>query len=45
MARRDLYVLPNFTDEASLARSKAIALGRATGGNGYAPASAVEEVA
>ena len=45
IGRGDLYVLPNFTDEASLARSKAIALGRATGGNGYAPAAAVEEVA
>jgi NAD(P)-dependent dehydrogenase (short-subunit alcohol dehydrogenase family) len=37
VARRDLYVLPNFTDEASQSRAKAIALGRATAVNPYLP--------
>lgn len=31
----ELYVLPNFTDEAALRQSKAIGLGRATGKNPY----------
>ena len=33
----DLYVLPNFTDEGSQAVARAIALGRATAVNPYAP--------
>lgn len=33
----DLYVLPNFTDEASQAIAQAIGLGRATAVNPYAP--------
>lgn len=35
IAAGDLYVLPNFTDEASQARAQAIALGRATAQNPY----------
>lgn len=35
VARRDLYVLPNFTDEASQAQAQAIALGRATARDPY----------
>jgi short-subunit dehydrogenase len=37
IANGDLYVLPNFTDEASQAGAQAIALGRATGTNPYPP--------
>ena len=35
IARGDLYVLPNFTDEASQAVAHAVAMGRATGVNAY----------
>lgn len=35
IAGNELYVLPNFTDEASRATSQAIALGRATASNPY----------
>lgn len=35
IAGKELYVLPNFTDETSLAMSQAIAVGRATGQNHY----------
>lgn len=35
IAKRELYVLPNFTDEASQAVAQAIGNGRATGNNGY----------
>jgi len=37
IAAGDLYVLPNFTDEGSQALAQAIALGRATASNPYAP--------
>lgn len=37
IANGDLYVLPNFTDEASRANALAIAQGRATGVNAYPP--------
>ncbi len=37
VARGDLYVLPNFTDPASQAQARAIALGRATATNPYPP--------
>lgn len=37
IAAGDLYVLPNFTDEASQQTAQAIALGRATGKNPYPP--------
>lgn len=37
VARGDLYVLPNFTDPASQAQAQAIAMGRATGVDPYAP--------
>jgi len=35
IAGKELYVLPNFTDETSLTMSQAIAVGRATGQNHY----------
>lgn len=35
MAAGELYVLPNFTDPASQAQARAIALGRASGSNPY----------
>lgn len=35
MSHSELYVLPNFTDEASQASAQAIGLGRATGNNPY----------
>jgi len=35
IAKGDLYVLPNFTDEASQAIAQGIGLGRATGENAY----------
>jgi len=37
IAKRALYVLPNFTDEASQARAQAIAMGRCTAINPYRP--------
>ena len=37
IAKRDLYVLPNFTDEASQAQAQAIAMGRCTAVNPYPP--------
>jgi hypothetical protein len=37
IAKRDLYVLPNFTDEASQAQARAIAMGRCTATNPYSP--------
>jgi len=39
IAQGDLYVLPNFTDDASQAQAKSIALGRATATNPYVAAS------
>jgi len=41
IARGDLYVLPNFTDEASQAVAQRIALGRATAKNPYASADPI----
>ncbi|MEY4257048.1 MAG: hypothetical protein RLZZ141_2275 [Pseudomonadota bacterium] len=35
IAKRDLYVLPNFTNEASQAQAQAIAMGRCTATNPY----------
>lgn len=37
IAKRDLYVLPNFTDEVSQAQAQAIAMGRCTATNPYSP--------
>jgi hypothetical protein len=37
IAKRDLYVLPNFTDAASQAQAQAIAMGRCTATNPYNP--------
>ncbi len=37
IAKRDLYVLPNFTDEASQAQAQAIAMGRCSATNPYPP--------
>jgi NAD(P)-dependent dehydrogenase (short-subunit alcohol dehydrogenase family) len=37
IVKRDLYVLPNFTDEASQAQAQAIAMGRCSATNPYPP--------